>query len=221
MGGGLDDEAMRKQANWPLVVAFVLLVGLLVAASWASHPAWWRVHWHGALAALGIILNLGGIGLTVWAFRREHHARGLGSMWPGMAERLGRVRMRVRRLLPRSKTVRVHGATAFMSASVSASADGYVWRGVGDDADVEQRLALIAENLETLRDQVAKGEARLRERVDAVATDYDSRFTNLDQRLAAREADDAAITSRAIRWQVVGLVVASIGGLLTTVSTFG
>jgi hypothetical protein len=113
----------------------------------------------------------------------------------------------------------VAGTAVAESGIVSAT--GYVWRQTGPDADLATRVEDTVQNVETLktwlertdkesRDGLAQVHAVMAEQVSAIRADLDKQTT-----------EDRRITSRAIRAQVIGLVVALVGALLSTVASLG
>lgn len=209
---------MHQTVRWPPYVAVIALVGLEVSASWVSHPDWWDSHWRGALVWLGVAINLGGISFTLWAFDTEHRGRGLGPLLPKVVARSARLKSWMRRVLRRPGDALTIVESSRDTSWITSAEDPYIWKTFEVEASIEERLSLALENLETLKRQVEDGQARLGVEIAAVAKGSASQLQDLNQRLADQGALDAAITSGAIRRQVVGLVIASVGGLLAAVA---
>lgn len=115
---------------------------------------------------------------------------------------------------PRHHT-RELSARAETSVSISATADGIGWRGVGPT--LESRLDAIEENLQTLRDRFDKESRSLRKKIESlrreIASEKSSR-KEVDQKIhlqvEAASADGLHLAAIGVVWLAFGIVLTTV-----------
>jgi hypothetical protein len=108
-----------------------------------------------------------------------------------------------------------------IAAGAAMTATGYVWRPIRSDDDLDTRVEKTAQNVDELRKWIEPSDQRSRDGPAEVRTEMGEQVTAIRTDLDQQTEEDRRITSRAIRYQVLGLVAALVGALLSTVVALG
>lgn len=166
------------------------------------------------LAVVGNCLTVLGLGLTLWAFIEEHRSRGLGDLFPPVTRTRSRVVGYVRRVTGRTRTHRVT-ATIATSWDVAAPITPMVWKHVAETDTVDQRVEKVNANLEELRALVERSREHDTGSFTRRANKIHDELRALRAQVEEGQRLDHQVSTRAMSRQIVGLLVAGVGSLLS------
>jgi hypothetical protein len=167
------------------------------------------------MQAVGNVLTIGGIVVTLVAYFGQHSGVSLADLEPGLVKRWRTGRSWLRRKLGLSEGAVVQVGTARGIAISGGSAVAWSWSPVAPDDDLAVRVAKLERNL----DQVRTNFSELRELdikhfrsvTDALAT----RVIELRTMVNERDQQQRRETTTSMRWEVRGLLITLVGAGLS------
>lgn len=172
------------------------------------------------LTVAGTVLSLVGIACAVVAYRGTWQEHGDGPLYPWIAAWPARIRLRVRRILGRSRDV-VLGAGVAVAAVASASGRMTVTGpAIPPDTNLDSKVELLIRRVENIEREVADDRSHQAREVMALREAIDKTSLHAAQMAAEIEARARSMVLDSIRLQLFGLGLVGAGTVLLSLAGF-